>query len=250
MIEDIINIEEVDFTQDGVMDKAVSKIYYLNEDNMQGKKTDCQWAGGFCKVCIYDGNGLTEKEIASEEKSITEYLGSGVPVVPYGRIVEGNCIWEADYSTAHAGNGWLFLTTYNGKNCLLSVSNGIWQGSAVFRYQVISFTEECKEVVEKENEVKFTMYHTAPGGGTGTFPIDEMIAYTEDLKQQLENSILLVYTDVERGAKIRTFEEECTINVFDAWDWLKEYHNGNDFTMESLREAMEKYYKEVWNLTE
>lgn len=246
MIEDIVNIEEVDFTQDGVMDKAVSKIYYSNEDKMQGKKTDCQWTGGFCKVCIYDGNGLTEKEIAPEEKNIVEYLGSGMPVVPYGRIVEGNCIWEKDYATAHAGNGWLFLTTYNGKNCLLSVSNGIWQGAAVFQYQVISFTEECKEVIEKENEVKFTMYHTAPGGGTGTFPIDEMIAYTEDLRQQLENSILLVYTDVEQGAKIRTFEEECTINVFDAWDWLKEYNNGNDFTIESLRETMEKYYKEVW----
>ena len=139
------------------------------------------------------------------------------------------------------------MTTYNGKNCLLHVSNGIWQGIAVFEYQIISFTEECEEIVEKENKVRFTMYQAAPGGETGTFPIDEMIAYTEDLKQQLENSILLVYTDVEQGAKIRTFEEECTVNVFDVWRWLKQYNNDNDFTMESLRETMERYYKEVWD---
>lgn len=250
-IERVVNVKEADLTHDGVKDKIVSTICYLNEYEMDGEKTADElmnsYYGVICNVYVYDGNGLTEKEICFEERSITGYLNSGLPIVEYGIKFEGDCIWKDYYAVPHSGNGWLCLATYDGKDYLLDISSSIWQGRANFQYKLFSFTNEYRENVERENNVIFTIDNVSAGGVA--FPIDEMIAYTEDLEQQLEGSILLIYTDIEQRARICTFEKESTANAFDAWYWLKKYNDDNDFTIESLRETMEWYYKEEWRYT-
>lgn len=244
MMERVVNVEEADLTHDGVMDKIVSRIYYPSSD--EGKTASELINGrGRCYISVYDGDGLTED---------------------WGNF-DGKCIWEKAFSTIHPENGQLYLINDKGQDYLLWNTDYSIMGHGCYTYRVFYLTGEQEEIVRREDghlastlgkafgekeeiieaEDSGHFSYTNRDSGNIEFPIDHLIEYTKELEKYMEESTLLIYCSTDEG-RIRTFEEECSADVLELWGFLKSDRDKEELTMETLRETMERYYDEEWDL--
>lgn len=218
----VVNVEEADFTHDGIMDKIVTRITYAGlEEKITAR--ELLRAMKVYKISVYDGNGLMED----------------------GTDFEENCIWEKEFSSVHPLNGQLYRINREGEDYLVWNTDYTIMGHFLYAYRVFYLTSECEEIVEAEDSGHFTYDNMC--SGNVEFPVDHLIDYTEDLKKQLEGSELLIYCSIGDEDRIRTFDEACSADIFELWNWLKSWNEKEDFTMETLREAMERYYVEEWD---
>lgn len=242
--EIVVNVEEADLTHDGVMDKIVSRIFYPSWEEGKSAKELLEGCGR-CYISIYDGNGLIED----------------------GINFNGTCIWEKAFSGVHPENGQLYLLNKDGEDYLVWNSDYSIMGHGCFNYQVFYLTGRQEEIGEIEDghlavtlgkafgegEEKIVaedighFSYTNKSGQNAEFPIEHLISYTEDLNTYLKDSILLVYCNIGES-RIRTFEESCSASAFEMWNFLIEDKDREKITMETLREAMERYHREEWNL--
>ena len=242
--EIVVNVEEADLTHDGVMDKIVSRIYYPSWGEGKSAKELLEGCGR-CYISVYDGNGLIED----------------------GINFNGTCIWEKAFSGVHPENGQLYLLNKKGEDYLVWNSDYSIMGHGCYTYRVFYLTGEQEEIVEiKDGHLATTLgrafgeqeerivaedighfSYTNKSSGNIEFSVEHLISYTEDLNTYLKDSILLVYCNTNES-RIRTFEESCSASVFELWNFLIWDRDREEITIETLREAMERYYREEWNL--
>lgn len=220
--EIVVNVEEADLTHDGIMDKIVTRITYTRREEKITARELLRSIKVY-KISVYDGDGLMED----------------------GTDFEENCIWEKEFSGVHLLNGQLYRINREGEDYLVWNTDYTIMGHALYAYRVFYLTSECEEIVEAEDSGHFTYDNRC--SGNIEFPVDHLIAYTEDLEKQLEGSELLIYCSIGDKDRIRTFDETCSADLFELWNWLKSWNEEEDFTIETLREAMERYYVEEWD---
>lgn len=217
--EDIINIEEVDITHDGIEDKVVTSLYYGSE-NREEISLDEKLKKGMCHVRVYDGTQILEDGLHSKK----------------------DCIWERDYGLPHVGNGQLYLLDWNGEDFLISNSDYMSGGNAAFEFTVFYLTNSG-EVVEKEGKRLIFCLNINLAARPGV-PVDEAVEYTECLDEWLKDSELLVYFTVSSEPRVRTFDEGCSARADEIWDWISDITT--EITIENLYDVLTIYNEKVY----
>lgn len=94
-------------------------------------------------------------------------------------------IWSRDFGTSHVGWGAVFLCTIDEKEYLLEYSPYIGQGLASYRYSLIDFQNNERNVVA-EKEVEFEVYTQDN--------VEERIAFMEEVNALIEQSQVIMST--------------------------------------------------------
>lgn len=177
-VEKEISVFYSDLTWDGIDERIVLSIDVLPEDEVQTDLKALLQGAYLAKVSVHRGLG--------------------------GDSYAEDAIWSFnDISTSRPGNYQLSLIEKYERNYLLISSIQEQQGTADYRYEVISLTEEGEEMQADEYAVSFKFAETQEAASapwqTEDFPIRSEVV--PDFRQHLyewydEDGVLLIATDV------------------------------------------------------
>lgn len=124
---------------------------------------------------------------------------------------EGNILWKTEAAKAHAGWLSLFLCRSDRADYLLRYSPYMSQGMCDYQYDLFFLDSSGNEVIVDSDSVEFDINFGSPGHLA--FNPDEIAAFMNKVNAYLENSMVLLNTDVNLK-----FEDESHLE--DTLWWL------------------------------
>lgn len=150
--------------------------YHLTELREKGEKIE--WS--------YDltGDGTNEKILVNVD-SVKDDVTNTIEVYS-GKT--GELIWNMHLSSVHADRYSVSLYEMEGKSYILTWDPAMWQGSSVFRYRILSLTEEGEEIELETNEIVFDVYYCEEED------IKKVIEFSYEVNSKFKDSFLLAST--------------------------------------------------------
>lgn len=201
--EQVINIFSADITHDGVKDTIVMSVSDMENSGKTWKQL--MDSGEFCILRAY--NGVWGEAYTSEQNSKT---GGYNPLASF---------WEESLDDAHAGNGMYFLVKKEGKEYLLRNIAICYQGVWEYSYEVFMLLEDGKKYVVDSADL--IVAQTVP---ENSFPVEDMVFYTQKLDAWLKDSTLLAMTDIEQDRRIQT-DGKAKFEAWEIWSGLEQNVN-------------------------
>lgn len=179
-----LNLIQADLTHDGIDDLIETYMYFPPDTDMNE-----------------DLNELIQQNIWLDEVKVRVYDGSMVSSEDMG-----DPIWEAGYSTVHAGNGQVSIVHRDGLYYLLESSLWQGQGAVAYSYEVISLDSEGQKYISDRDSIDF--FRAGENEAERTEQIQLVSDFKEELVPWYENGQLIAATDVDMERQLISTAKE------------------------------------------
>ncbi|MCH5274242.1 MAG: hypothetical protein J1E65_00280 [Lachnospiraceae bacterium] len=231
-----INDFLVDMNGDGITD--ILRLSNINDAPLDDSLTESEAlrkavegnTAGYYQIALYDGARAADMQ--------SFRVGD--------ELNEDALIATFDPGQAHAGNMQYSYYEENGRGYLIYNCPYFGQDAVAYQYLVFTYTNDWKQKTVAENNLNFLAIPYSPELTwmspyeymAEKFPIEDMIAYTMELKEYLDKAVIIMDTSIFGKVLFTTYYENNVLkpNAFAIWYWDDAFGSAN--SEETLQEAL------------
>ena len=249
--EIFVNDFLVDLNGDGITDIIrLSSIGGMSldlslEESEALRKAVVENYAGYYQIAIYDGAYAADMQAFRKGDALSESAKVDV----------------FESAQAHVGNGQHSYYEESGRGFLICNSPYLGQGMGGYSYEVFTYSDIWEKEVVAENNLSFSIIPYSPviswespqAYMAEAFPIEDMIAYTMELKGWLDKASIIMDTSVFGQVLFTTHYEDDVLKPdafsiwpLDEWEELPTFIHPEEISSEeALREALTDIYEAV-----
>lgn len=192
---------------------------------------------GYYQIALYDGARAADMQHFKVGDEINEEA----------------LIATFDPGQAHAGNMQYSYYEENGRGYLIYNCPYFGQDAGAYSYEIFTYINDWKRYTVAENSLDFSTMPYSPDitwmspyeYKAENFPIEDMIAYTMELKDYLDKAVIIMDTSAFGKILFTTCYEDVTLkpDAYAIWHWDNTFNSVN--SEETLREALSEMYDTV-----
>ncbi|MCH5269887.1 MAG: M56 family metallopeptidase [Lachnospiraceae bacterium] len=231
-----INDYLVDMNGDGIKD--VLRLSNINDAPLDTSLTESEAlrkaveenTAGYYQIALYDGAHAADMQ--------NFRIGD--------ELNEDALITTFEPGQAHAGNTQYSYYEENGRGYLIDNCPYFGQEVVSYQYLVFTYTSDWKQETIAEDHLSFFAMPYSPELTrmspyeymTENFSIEDMIAYTMEIKDYLDKAVIIMDTSIFGEVLFTTYYENSVLtpNAFAIWYWDDAFQSVN--SEETLREAL------------